>query len=275
MKKLINKIFFVAFGALALVSCTNDNNPNEDHFGSDKQSGWIQFEDQSTTFVVSGLVTEFKVPVFLGAPVNTDGLTFTYTITDVQGSTAGYLSHSGTGVVPKNSREGYISFNIPADEQTSCREFLITLTGTSRANVVIGLGNNERPTTHNVVISRGRSSFVGNYAVVEDGSYNYNTVVMAGDQPNELVIQGLGDWSPSSQTSVFITPVSTGSEILLGNFSNNFLFMNGPDPIFGDNSDLGSTFDPCTGVFTINYILTDVDGGQLSDSFADVFTKLP
>lgn len=277
MKKLISKIFFVAFGALALVSC-NDNNPNEDHFGEDRQSGWIQFPTQDgTTYVVSGLVTEFKVPVTLNAPVNTDGLEFTYTITDVQGTTAGYLTHSGTGVVPKNSRQGYISFNIPAAQQTTCREFLITLTGTSRNNVQVGLGTNEKPITHSVVIGRGRDSYVGNYNVVE-GTFVFNTVVTAGEAPNEIVIESLGGWSATSLTSAFLTPVSTNGEILLGNFSNNFLFEDPGtgDNLFGANSDeFASTFDPCTGNFIINYILVDDAGGQVSDAFEDVFTKLP
>lgn len=280
MKKLINKIFFVAFGALALVSCTNDNNPNEDHFGSDKQGGWIQFEDQGTTYVVSGLTTEFKIPVLLGAPVNTDGLTFTYTITDVQGSTAGYLSHSGTGMIPKNSREGYILFNIPAEQQTSCREFLITLTGTSRPNVQIGLGSNERPITRNVVIGRGRDSYIGNYNVVE-GTFVFNTVVTAGEQPNEIVIQSLGGWTATSLTSAFLTPVSTSAEILLGNSSNNFLFEDSGVDIFAANPDPTisvSSYDPCSSNFVVTYDLVDGTGEVLSDPndpFIDVFTKLP
>lgn len=274
MKKLISKIFFVAFGAVALVGCTSDNNPNEKHFGDDKQSGWLQFPAQNKTYVVSGLVTEFKVPVALFAPVNTDGLTFNYTITDVQGTTAGYLSHTGTGVVPKNSREGYISFNIPAEQQTSCREFLITLTSASRNNVQIGLGANEKPITHSVVIGRGRDSYIGNFSVVEDGSYMYNTSIIAGAQANEIIINRLGDWNPTSQTSAFLAPVSNSPQIVL---SNSLLFEDSGLPIFVGDSEIASSYDPCSGNLVIRYALYDEGGEALTnpaDPFVNVFTKL-
>lgn len=295
MKKLLKNIFIVAFGAVALVSC-NDNDPNDGHFGDDASSGWIQFpgDIEAETYVVSGLATEFDIPVILEAPINDDGLTFTYSITDVQGSTAGYIAQTGTGYIPKDSRSGNIRMTIPSDQLTSCKEFIVKLTGTSKNNVQAGLNNGtEKLLTHRVFIGKGVSSYVGNYSVVEDESYTYNTQIIAGTAPNEIVIKKFSDFNPASVTSIFFTPVSTtypfvdfgpNSTYLFTAAGAGDIFVGNPRHDVGDGEDQEpvedhfpahiSTYDPCTNGLSIFFALMDNTGSVLQES-RDVFTKLP
>lgn len=288
MKKLISRIFFVAFGALALVSCNNDNDPNDGRFGNDPQSGWIQFPLQNTTYIVSGLVTEFTVQVSLEAPVNTDGLEFTYTIQDVQGSTDGYINRTGTGIVPKNSRSGFITFTLPNTSLTSCKEFDIKLTGTNRPNVQVGLNNmTEKPITHRVLVGKGISTYLGNYSVLE-GTYTYQTEIIAGEAANEIVIRKFSDYDPASLTSIFFTPISTDYPQLSFGEANTYLFT-AANPAIGDvfignvihegedpaeHAEHLSFYDPCTGGLSIYFGLFDSTDSPL-DEMRDVFTKLP
>lgn len=294
MKKLFKNIFLIAFGAIALVSC-NENDPNDGHFSADERSGWIQFPGdlENVTYVMSGLVTEFTIPVSLEAPINDEGLTFTYSITDVQGSTAGYIPQTGTGTVPKDSRLGSIKINIPADQLTSCKEFVVTLTGTSRSNVQTGLNNGtEKLLTHRVVIGKGISTYVGNYSVVE-GTYMYNTEIIAGNAANEIIIKGFSDFNPASETSIFFTPVSTvypfvdfgptttylftdpsAGNIFVGNVGHDVGDGTGQEPAEDHFPAHISTYDPCTSGLSIYFGLFDSTGANL-DELRDVFTKLP
>ena len=283
MKKIL--YCFLSFAALSMVSC-DMNNPNEDKFDGDPQKDYVEFAYEATT-VLTGSTTQFTVPVVLEAPVN-KGLTVNFTITDVEGTTAGYVSHTGKASIPSGQLTGNLVFNIPQTALTSCTTFEITLTGTSRDNVELGF-NGEGQLTHTVVLGLGRDSFLGTYDVLEDGEFEYEAVVTAGEAPNELVIANLFDVDPDSQTRIFLNSSgSANNNVVFPLYDQNYLFTSN-NPAQGDVyisndfegiqgiSHIGSSFDSCDLTLNLNFFLlfgpgqdiANPDGGAINA----VFTK--
>ncbi|WP_297332052.1 hypothetical protein [Flavobacterium sp.] len=283
MKKIFYSILTIVT-ALSIASC-DYNNPNEDRFGLDSESGWLEFE-VANTYVISGLQTEFTVPVKLMAPTNKSGLSFNYTITDVDGTLDGVVGYTGTGSVPKNSVDGSIVFTLPEAELTSCVTFTITLTSTSRSNVQIGLEDNSKPITHTVTVGRGRNFLLGNYNTIEDGTFTYTTVVSAGEAPNEIIVNNIYDANPDSETQLFLQAVSRSADGMVSypNFLNNYLFTNSnvgdlyvsnDYATFFDEEAPSSTIDACSGVFDLNFFLVYGDPGayETTNTINVVMTK--
>jgi hypothetical protein len=157
MKNFKYILLFVA--ASLFFACSNDDEAAR--FANDSQSGWVQFKQPVATSVqsapipaveiISGSgVTQIKLPVVLRAPENTDGLEVTYTITDVVGSSAGVIATGSVVEFPKavvggvsqlNQLTQDIVIDIVSTSLATNVEFDVTLTATSRGNVLVGLGN--------------------------------------------------------------------------------------------------------------------------------------
>lgn len=142
MKNLKYILLFVA--SSLFVACSNDDDAAR--FASDPQSGWVQFQNGNDIQTTFGSLTQITIPVLLKAPVNTDGLEVTYTITDIAGSTAGVIA-TGTSVLfpeaatdNQNELQRNLVIDIVATTLTENVEFDVTLTATSRSNVQVGLG---------------------------------------------------------------------------------------------------------------------------------------
>jgi hypothetical protein len=266
MKKIIYSLL-LSCTAILFVGCDYQD-PNEDKFASDSQTGWVEFENPTTT-VVSGVGTSFNIPVILNAPVNKDGLTVNYTVTDVNGSTSGIVSYSGQATIPAGQLRGNISLSIPEAAVTSCIEFDVTLTSTNKSVVQVGFEdgtNAEHFTTNRVLLGKGRDSFIGTYNVVE-GDATYQTTVTAGDEPNELIIKNLFDIDPNSETHIFLDTASSTGNVTFPFFTDNYLFTS-TNPTQGDvfisnefvrlletEDPINSSFNPCTNVINLNYFL--------------------
>ena len=278
MKKIIYG-FILCLTAGTFVGCDDYNNPNEGRFEPDTQSGWVQF-DVATTTVLSGATTEFSVPVALHAPVNTDGLTVTYTVTDMTGSTAGVVTYTGEATVPEGSLTGDIMFTLSETPLTSCVEYMITITGTSRSNVQVGLGEGERPTTHIVRIVN-RENLLGTYDVVEGGD-TYEATVEAGEASNEIIVRGLFGTGDDTETHLFLN--ATGGTVSFPAYTENFLFTDaevGDVSVGNDYEGLlnepnrVSTFNSCgTPTIELNYLLIfNADGALNAQHVNAVMTK--
>lgn len=280
MKKILYS--FLSFAALTLVAC-DYNNPNDGRFGNDPETGWVQFEEvslefneqviSSDSYVLSGASTEFTVPVQLSAPVNKNGVTVNYTIADVDGGSASsFLTHTGEMEIPANSLVGYITFGIPAEALTSCMSFDITLTSTSDSDITVGIPTaegNAKPITHRVTIGKGRDSFIGSYTDAIGGG---TVTIVAGDKPNEIVINNLQNGG--SSISFFLDISSYGGSITYPYYDANFL---GIDPDLGNlyASDVYkqgalvrtvySYFDPCTNVIMLEYFTLDANGMDINN----------
>ena len=287
----MKKIYcFLSIAALAFVGC-DMNDPNADKFGADTQKGFVEFQSEATNVITGGGQTQFSVPVVLDAPVNSSGLTVNYTVADISGSTAGYITHSGKVSIPSGELVGNIMFTIPDSERTDCPSFQITLTSTSRGNVTVGL-NEESQITHIVKLGRGRDSFVGTYDVVE-GDDEYVAEITVGEAPNELIISNLFDIDDESTTSVFLVSGSSTDNVVFPTFTENFLFASTNPaqgnvyvssdftlPSSSDGIHIGSFFDACNQSLTLNYFLVFGPEQELTDpndgtSINAVFTKRP
>lgn len=141
MKNLKYILLFVA--SSLFVACSNDDDAAR--FANDSQSGWVQFQSGTTIEVIAGAVTQFKLPVILRAPENTDGLEVTYTITDVSGSSAGVIATGTTVMFPPavttdlNQLKQDLIIDVVSSNLPSNVEFDVTLTATSRSNVKVGI----------------------------------------------------------------------------------------------------------------------------------------
>jgi hypothetical protein len=142
MKKIIYALLSFVTISIALVSC-DDHNPNEDKFGADNKAGWVELTTNDT---VRGFFrgTQFLIPVVLDSPINTDGVDVAYTIEDITGTTDGFISQTGIAHIPANTTTGNIVLNFNDVALPGALEFKITLTGTNKSNITIGLDGDSR-----------------------------------------------------------------------------------------------------------------------------------
>lgn len=254
MKKIIYS-FLIVFTAVSLVGCSGDNDPNDGRFNADSDYGYVDFGGNERVTALSGNCgdTSVEIPVFLNAPTNIDGLNVEYTITDIEGTSAGVISHTGDVYFPKGMLQSNIVINYPENAASSL-EFVVTLAATSRDNVEIGAVESVGPVATTVRINTGiRDLFLGTYDVLEDGSAEYESVVTAGAAPNELVISNLFGVDSESQTSVFINDDGTVS---YPGFADNLLFVSSnpaQGQVFIDGID--GTQSGCDGDIELNFRL--------------------
>ncbi|HEY0046551.1 MAG TPA: hypothetical protein VGB44_07570 [Flavobacterium sp.] len=270
MKKLIFASL-ISFSALFFGSC--DEGPNEDRFESETTHGWVRFERAGDSIVTIGNA-QVAIPIVLQAPVNTTGIDVTYTISDVEGNIVNSVVSSGVVTIPQNSREGFINLGLPTNI-TSCAEFKITLNTTNRDYVSVGLADDSQPVSFNVRLVPSRDMLLGTYDVIEDGQFEYQSVVTAGDAPNELILSNIYDSSPTSQTRVFLNYYDDFS-VTFPDFLQNLLFTS-TNPallsVFVD-ADGDSSFDPCAGTINLNFVLRyGPDQETATDPINVVMTK--
>lgn len=257
MKKFI--FLFASIIVASSSSCSDDSRGSQ-KFVSDPESGWVQFFDGTTQGYVFDPSAVYTIPVKLVAPVNTSGLEVTFTITDVVGSTAGLFDYSPVvNFVPNSITGGEIVLNVIATELNQNIEFDLTLTGTSRSNVQIGLGDNEKPIVKRIKICSTNiaSSYVGSSTRVGGGTFTPWTPVLTPVVGEINKFQLVSCWGSgfvpfltgNPATSTFTYP---GFLTINADFSVTVVGINGPTTPNRYPGGSG-TFDPCTKV--INYRL--------------------
>jgi len=265
-----NVLFRIVLGitAMSFIAC-DMNDPNEDKFANDPQSGWIEFASNGATSVEIG-GCEVEVPFVLNAPVNTDGVDVYYTITDIEGSSAGLQSYAS---VPAGSNVG--NFVVTNSETlTAPVEFTLTLTSTSRDNVSIGYPCETVAQTMTVrIIPAGIASFVGTFDVAEtssEGAFSYESVITMGTAPNELILSNIYGVDPDAQTSVF---VNEDGSLSFPDFNDNFLFTaNGGAQVFLEG--LSGTANSCDSEIVVNFNLrTGAGGNTVTGPYRVVLTR--
>lgn len=248
MKKVIILLCFISIGFFN--SCTT--NDNSDKFGGDYESGWVQFVNGTAVNVLFAPNATYKIPIKLNAPVNTSGLSVNYTITDVVGTTNGVISFTPTiTYAPNTNTGGEVVLNVIAESLTQNIEFDITLTATSRPNVQVGLGNNEKPIKKRVKIctSAIATNYVGSSTRVGGSTYTpWSPIItpVAGE-PNKYQFDtcwGLGFVQ-------FLSPTAPAGFNYPGfvtiNADNTVTVVGINSPTSPNRYPGGSgTFDPCT-----------------------------
>lgn len=251
----MKKIIFASLLSLSALFVGCDEGANEGRFEPSTKTGWVQFETSQPTIIGSGCQDGVTIPVVLNVPVNDDGTIVYYSISDIAGGLSSQIIHTGSMLIPAGTREGQIVLDF-ADDIAVTGEFLVTLNATSKAGVSVGLSDNSKPVTHAVKIS-DRDTMLGLYDVVEDGQWEYQVEIVAGDAENELIIKGLYEVSPDTETRVFLD--SSNGTVTFPPFIDNFLFTSS-NPAQGDIYVAGeptgaNTFDSCTGSMDISFRL--------------------
>ena len=252
----MKKIFLGSLLSLSFLFVGCDEGANEGRFEPSPKTGWVQFETQGTTSVAAGddLVT---IPVILNVPVNTDGILVNYTITDVEGNLSSQVTSEGTVLIPAGTREGEIAVNLSPSIAT-CGNMVVTLQATNNAGVSVGLSDNSKPVTHNINVIGNRDMMLGTYNVVEDGQWEYQVEVLAGDAPNEIIVKGLYEVSPDTETRLLLN--FSNATVQYPPLLQNLLFTSsnpaqGNVYVAGEAVAGSNVFDSCTGVIDISFRL--------------------
>lgn len=252
MKKLLMIIAFVSIGIF--IACSDDSR-GSDRFGGDPESGWVQFVDGNNANFLYSPTAVYKIPVKLNAPVNVSGLDVTYTITDVVGSSAGVIDYNNLVRFDTNSiSNGNVELTVISN-LTQNIEFDITLTATSRANVKVGLGVNEKPIVKRIKICTTSLA----------ASYSGSSIRVGGTTPAYTWVPGPVLTPVVGEVNKFQLPTCWGDAFvpsLTGNPANavfkypGYLTVNADNTvtIVGINAPTSpnrypggtGTFDPCT-----------------------------
>lgn len=251
MKKIIYSLLLIT--GLSLVSCNNDNNPNEDKFNADPESGEVVFTapTEAITLVGScGAERTLVIPITLTAPVNKDGLEVNVSITELTGSASGIVVESAS--IPKDSLNGEVVISYPESLSTST-EFLITLESTSNSNVsTISIFGDELESQLVRINFGDRNVIQGNYSVL-NGANTYDSVITAGTADNEILVSNLFGNDPDSSTRVFLNSDGTLS---FPPTLENFLFVGSGTQgnVYVSDASTG-TYDACAGTLSITFRL--------------------
>ncbi len=252
MKKLLMIIALVSIGFF--VACS-DNSEGGNKFGADPESGWVQFVDSNNAEFLYSPTAVYTIPVKLCAPVNVSGLDVTYTITDIVGSSAGVFDYNSIVRFNANSiANANVELKVISN-LTQNIEFDVTLTATSRANVKVGLGVNEKPIVKRVKIC------TTNIAT----SYSGSSIVVGGTTPAYTWVPGPVLTPVVGEVNKFQLPTCWGDAFvpsLTGNPAQaifkypGYLTVNADNTvtIVGINAPTSpnrypggtGTFDPCT-----------------------------
>ena len=165
----MNKLFLytlIIFSFISLTSC-DDNDPNEDKFENNPESGWVYFSRVTTSIPYSSVSS---IPVTLEAPVNSEGLDITYMVEAVDNSTTPNEvlgTFTQENAIAPGQLEGFININLAEITEGVCYQIGITIIDTNNSSVQIGLDQNEEegttvyPTEHYISVSEFPESFEG------------------------------------------------------------------------------------------------------------------
>lgn len=253
----MKKIFlYLLIGTGILTSC-NENDPNDDHFNVDSESGWVQFENSSNLSVISGSITQVVIPVSLESPVNGSGLRVSYTITDIVGASSSVIaSNPGVFSISEDELTGNLVLGLNPTPLTSAVSFDIELTATSRSNVALGLSDNSRPIKKRVCISPIFASYTG-----------VSTPVIGGQALN-----------PAPEFVTTITPIAgeANTYAIASAWGPNYVaFLVGDESLNGEFPFDATLFiDPLTGEIEITGSDPDLYGSVAGESFVDSCTGI-
>lgn len=276
MKYNINKLGLCSIVLIAIVLMTSchTNDPNDGDFRDNPRSGWIEFVNTSSQ--VLNTQGSVEIPMDLNVPINDTGTDVQYMVEVIDGSAPSLETGTFSAVIPKDTREGFINFDIdPNIESNYTVQF--TLTSTSNPNVIVGLdGDNPIVFTLEVCANVLPLSWTGSSFI--DGSQINTFDMTLTPTGNE------GEFEVSSAWGTNFVAEATGNPGFDGQFiydgimtlnADNTLSIVGSDPalfpgtVLPEDSLNGNLFDPCTnqlvytlsqglftGDFTVDVVLT-------------------
>jgi hypothetical protein len=252
MKKIVILFAFISVGLFN--SCSDSSG---DKFGGDYESGWVQFVNGTAANFVFAPGAVYKVPIQLNSPVNVSGLDVSYTITDVVGTSAGKISFTPKVTYASGTNMGgEVVLTVTAPTLAQSIEFDVTLTATSRSNVQVGLGNNEKPVKKRIKIcSLGiASSYVGASTALLATPSTFTPwspiITPVVGEPNKFNFNTC--WGLGFVQSIANAPAGFNYPGVVTINANNTVTVVGINAATSPNRYPGGTgtFDPCTKVIT-------------------------
>ncbi|MFD2910075.1 hypothetical protein ACFSX9_15180 [Flavobacterium ardleyense] len=253
MKKILILTVLLSLGVFT--ACSDDDSRR---FSSDEESGWVQFRNSATLGIMFMEDGKVSIPVDLKSPVNTSGLQVDYAITNIVGTTNGVLSFDNKVVFDKATNTSSIVMNMLGANLASVIEFDVTLSGTSRSNVTVGIvdsGANLKPIVKRIRICP--SDLVTNYrgtSVVEGeedffGPWTPTMTIVPGDtkkfEVSTLWGDGFVDFLTGGAATGYVYPgfitINSDNTVVVTNVTNTALYPGGT-----------GTYDPCTRVIKYN-----------------------
>jgi len=250
------KIIVVALAfVLSFVSC---DNIDLDGFEPNVTSGWVEFEEESAQ--VFNDVGTLTIGMEYNVPVNQVNTTVTYTVEVLTGSAPSAETGTFTTVVPRNTRDLSIEYEIDPTITTNYT-LLFTIVETSNPDVIIGLeGDNPDTFELDVCFNVIPLNWTGN-AFIDGGQINtFDMTLTETDDPGVYTISSA--WGTNFVAEATGQPDFDGLFIYDGTFTrnaDNTVSIVGFDTNFFPgtvaNADAlnGNQFDPCTN--TLSYTL--------------------
>ncbi len=269
MKNII-KTITVALGFI-LIGC---NAVDDTRFKSNTQSGWVEFESESTQVLSdSGSAT---IPIEYNVPVNRENTTITYEVEIASGSAPSVETGSFTTVVPADTRDAQITFEVDPSITTNYT-VQFTITGTSNPDVIVGL-DGDNPIVHTLEVCSNVLPLSWTGSAFIDGSQINTFDMTLTPTGNEGEFEVSSAWGTNFVAEATGNPGFDGQFIYDGTMvinADNTLSIVGNDPalfpgtVLPEDSLNGNLFDPCTnqlvytlsqslftGDFTVDVILT-------------------
>lgn len=259
MKNLVY-ILFISLSVL-FVSC-DQNDKNEGRFDDAKsESGWVQFANSNNIQFIYGSASQVSIPVELHTATNKGGTEISYSITDVSGSSAGIIpNRTGTFIIDKDNEnevtlDGFLVIDINDAGLSESVEFDVTLTGTNKPGISIGLSDDSKPVTVRVKICAVNigSTYAGT-AVASTGN------VGPGYTVNLVPVEGqTNTFTTNSAWGVQFVPTLAGNPAAIRDYpaivkvnDDYSVTVTGNDPAFPLRYPGGEgTYNPCTDTFNI------------------------
>ncbi|TKS57628.1 hypothetical protein [Mesohalobacter halotolerans] len=269
MKNIIKTITVVL--GFILIGC---NAVDDTRFKNDPQSGWIEFENESQQVLSDAGSVE--IPIEYNVPVNRQDTSISYDVEIVEGSAPSVETGSFTTVVPADTRNASILFDIDPSISTNYT-VQFTITSTSNPDVIVGL-DGDNPDVFTLEVCSGVLPLEWTGSSFIDGS-EINTFDMTlTPTGNE------GEFNISSAWGTNFVAEATGDPSFDGQFiydgvltinPDNTLSIVGSDPalfpgtVLQEDALNGNLFDPCsnqlfytleqglfTGDFVVDVVLT-------------------
>jgi len=273
MKKIF-KTTLILMLSIIFINCDDDRGLNEGKFNVDPESGWIDITSDNSSkkinvasIICSNLtpqLTTIEIPVTLNSSTNKNGLDVTYEVEElIGGNPENYITYNGEFRFEAGSLESQITLHINTNHVFSSDiSFNVNLISTSRTNVSVGLSDNSKITSTNVIISlydlegtfQSTSVIVPTFGGAAAPAFTA-TVTPIDGQSNQWNLDtawgtGFIAWATGSAgfeglliyPSIIEIDPTNGDVTIIGN---------DPDDGFGDYDTGGSgTYDRCTGILT-------------------------
>jgi len=255
MKKIFLSALTFICTATLFVSCELNNANEGDYDGTNPRSGWIEFVETSNQVLnTAGRVT---IPVDLQVDINDTNTQFDYSIEVIDGDGTGVQVGTFTDVVPANTLEAIIEFDVDASISTTYT-LKFTILSTSNPEVIVGL-EGDNPIEYELLVCANvfPLAWTGNAFIDGTEINTFDMTLTETGNPGEYTISSA--WGTNFVAEATGNPDFDGQFIYDGTFtltSDNVVTIVGSDPslfpgtVSNDASTNGNQFDPCTGTLT-------------------------